>query len=49
MLAMVWFGVGEILGCLFIGYLVDRIGSKMSSIVNLGIIAIMLGVTFGFL
>lgn len=46
---MVAFGAGEILGCFFIGYIVDKYGSKTASVVNIGIMAVMLGVTFGFL
>jgi predicted MFS family arabinose efflux permease len=49
MIAMVFFGVGEILGCFFIGYVVDKLGSKLASLFNIAIVAIMLGVTFGFL
>ena len=49
MIAMVAFGFGEILGCLFIGWIVDRFGSKLASLANLGIIVIMNGVTLGFL
>jgi predicted MFS family arabinose efflux permease len=46
MLAMVLFGVGEVLGCFFIGFCVDKFGSKKSVIFNLGIITLMFGVTF---
>lgn len=49
MLAMVLFGVGEILGCFFIGFIVDRYGSKTATIFNLLIILIMGGVTLAFI
>lgn len=49
MLAMVLFGVGEILGCFFIGYIVDHFGSKVATIFNLVIIALMGGVTLTFI
>jgi len=47
MVAMVAFGVGEILGCFFIGYFVDNYGSKICALINVGIIIIMSGVTIG--
>jgi predicted MFS family arabinose efflux permease len=46
MLAMVLFGVGEVLGCFFIGFTVDRFGSKASVLFNLSIITLMFGTTF---
>ncbi len=49
MLAMVLFGVGEILGCFYIGMIVDRYGSKVATIHNLIIIMIMGGFTFAFI
>ncbi|CDW77194.1 major facilitator superfamily protein [Stylonychia lemnae] len=49
MLAMVLFGVGEILGCFFIGFIVDRKGSKVATIFNLVIILIMGAVTITFI
>ena len=49
LLAMVLFGVGEILGAFFIGFFIDRIGSKLSTFINLGIIAIMGGVSLGYI
>jgi predicted MFS family arabinose efflux permease len=49
MLTMVAFGVGEILGCFFIGWIVDRFGSKVAVIVNLIVITIMTGLTLGWL
>ena len=49
MLAMVLFGVGEVLGCFFIGFFIDRYGSRVAAIVNVVIIVIMGGVTVGFI
>ena len=49
MLAMVLFGVGEILGCFFIGFIVDRYGSKVATVFNLFIILIMGLLTIGFI
>jgi predicted MFS family arabinose efflux permease len=46
MLAMVLFGVGEILGCFFIGFIVDKLGSKKAVLFNLAILAAMFSVTF---
>jgi len=41
MLCMVSFGVGEVLGCFFIGLFIDKIGSKISSVVNVALVTIM--------
>ncbi len=49
MLAMVMFGFGEILGCFFIGYVVDKYGSKMAVICNLIVMTIMGAFTFAFI
>lgn len=38
MLAMVVFGIGEIVGGLLIGQVVDRKSSKLASLVNLGLV-----------
>ncbi len=46
MLAMVLFGVGEILGCFFIGLIVDRFGSRVASVMNILIMVSMTLVTF---
>ena len=46
---MIAFGVGEILGCFFIGWVVDKFGSRKAAWVNVGICAIMTGVTLAFL
>jgi MFS family permease len=51
------FGLGEILGCFFIGYIVDKFGSRSATYVNIGIMALMSIITivycvlfdFGFL
>lgn len=40
MLAMVSLGVGEIFGAVGMGYIVDHIGAKRSSILNMVMIAI---------
>jgi MFS family permease len=45
---MVLFGLGEVLGCFFIGAIVDKFGSKMAVFANIGIILTMGGVTFAF-
>ncbi len=49
LLAMVLFGVGAITGSFFIGFFIDRIGSKFTTIINLVIITLMGGLTIGFL
>jgi MFS family permease len=49
MLAMVGFGIGEVLGGFFIGYVVDRFGSKAAIMCNLIIILSMFAVTLGFI
>ena len=49
MLTMVAFGVGEILGCLFIGKIVDRTNNRVAGFVNLFIIVTMTGLTLGFI
>lgn len=38
MFAMVAFGVGEIIGGLAIGQVVDRLGSKFASLVNMAMV-----------
>ena len=45
---MVLFGLGEILGAFFIGFFIDRIGSKLATFINITIIGIMGGVTLGY-
>jgi predicted MFS family arabinose efflux permease len=49
MLAMVLFGVGEISGSFFIGFFIDRIGSKFSTLINIMILTIMGGITVAYL
>lgn len=49
LLAMALFGLGEVLGAFFIGFFIDKIGSKLSVFVNLAIISIMGGVTLGYI
>jgi hypothetical protein len=49
MLAMVGFGVGEVVGGFLIGALVDRFGTKVAVLTNLSIIVIMSGVTLAFI
>jgi MFS family permease len=39
--AMILFGVGEILGCFFIGWIVDKYGSYRATVVNCVIMAVM--------
>ena len=46
---MIGFGVGEILGCFFIGFVVDKFGSRKAAWVNVAICLIMTGVTLAFL
>jgi len=49
MIAMVLFGIGEILGCFYIGFIVDRWGSKKAAFHNMVIIVIMGAITMGFI
>ena len=49
MLAMILFGVGEILGCFVIGYIVDHFGSKKATILNMIILLIMGAITITFI
>ena len=42
---MVFFGVGEVVGGLFVGILIDFIGSRRTTILNLVILAITILVT----
>ena len=43
--AFILFGLGEILGCFFIGYIVDKFGSRPATYANIVIMAVMAGVT----
>jgi predicted MFS family arabinose efflux permease len=49
MLAMVGFGVGEVFGGFFIGFIVDRYGTKTAILCNLVSILLMNGVTLAFI
>jgi MFS family permease len=49
MLAMVLFGFGEILGCFYIGYIVDRFGSRTASVCNVINVSLMIGITIAFI
>jgi predicted MFS family arabinose efflux permease len=49
MIAMVVFGIGEVVGCIFIGQIIDNQGSRVASLVNVGIIVLMTFVTLAFL
>eukprot|EP00347_Sterkiella_histriomuscorum_P022843 403336943 len=49
MLAMVAFGVGEMIGGQIIGQVVDKVSSKAACVVNLGIMIVMMAFTFAFL
>lgn len=49
MFALVLFGVGEIVGCFYIGFIVDRFGSRVATFCNLINIVAMIGVTIAFL
>ena len=42
---MIAFGVGEILGCFFIGFVVDKFGSRKAAWVNVTICFVMTVVT----
>lgn len=46
---MVALGFGEITGCISSGYLIDRIGSKKVSYINLGCVLATILATYGFL
>lgn len=49
MLAMLVFGIGEVLGSFFIGQIIDSQGSKLVSIINVVLIVVMTFVTLAFL
>lgn len=42
---MVAFGIGEVVGSIIVGIIIDKIGSKKTSIVNILIILILINVT----
>ena len=45
MYPMILFGLGEVLGCFFIGLIVDRFGSKVAAVCNIIIMLTMTSVT----
>lgn len=45
MAAMILFGVGEIFGCFFIGFIVDKLGSKVASVCLIVIMILMTATT----
>jgi MFS family permease len=49
MLAMVLLGVGEILGCFFIGGIVDKFGSRTAIVCNLICILLMIASTIWYI
>ena len=49
MLAMLVFGIGEVLGSFFIGQIIDSQGSKLVSIINVVLIVVMTFITLAFL
>lgn len=49
MFSMVAFGLGEMVGCLFIGYIIDRYGNKLTSIISLSFILAQTFITVLFL
>lgn len=49
MLAMVLLGVGEILGCFFIGFIVDKLGSRTAIVCNLFCILLMIASTIVYI
>jgi hypothetical protein len=46
---MVSFGAGEVLGCFFIGLFIDKVGSKLSAVVNVVLVTVMGVVTVMFI
>lgn len=45
---MIMFGIGEVMGCFFIGFFVDRYGSKVASAVNIILMTLMTIVTVAY-
>ena len=43
--AFIMFGLGEILGCFFIGYIVDKYGSRPATYANIVIMSVMTAIT----
>lgn len=48
MYPMILFGLGEVLGCFFIGVIVDKYGSKIAASCNILIMFLMTAVTFTY-
>ena len=48
MSAMILFGAGEILGCFFIGFIVDKFGSKIASLFLIIIMIAMTAITLTY-
>jgi predicted MFS family arabinose efflux permease len=46
--AMVFFGIGEIFGCFYIGFVVDRYGSKTATVCNIINVILMTLFTLSF-
>lgn len=46
---MIAFGVGELSGCFFIGFIIDKYGNKTATITIEVILCITMTATFGFL
>jgi len=46
---MTLFGLGEVLGCFYIGFIVDRWGSKVAAYHNMVIMILMSGITITFI
>lgn len=49
MLAMTALGVGEIIGAIAMGLIIDKIGPKYSSLVNLPLVVIQTGVVIAYI
>lgn len=49
MYAMVCLGVGEIFGSLSIGYVIDKAGNKITSLITVGLIALQTLLTVWFI
>lgn len=49
MCAMALLGVGEVIGCFVIGYVVDKFGSKKAILCNLVLICLMMSSTIAFI
>jgi len=49
MLAMVLFGLGEVLGCFFIGFFIDRLGSRIAAVINILMQVVVFAFTLSFI